>query len=135
MRVGLTARLTLATGFVAVVVTTAFAVLFLAMMGVHHARDMAVHSADESYVVRDVRRMLVDMETADRGFIISGEQSFLDPWTAARQQLPESFTTLRNIADDPGQAARAEQLESDALSYVNDYSVPLVDAAAAERPG
>jgi signal transduction histidine kinase len=31
--------------------------------------------------------------------------------------------------DDPGQAKRAEQLETDSLAYLRDYSVPLVDAA------
>jgi nitrate/nitrite-specific signal transduction histidine kinase len=36
---------------------------------------------------------------------------------------------LRNMVDDPGQRNRAKQLETDALSYVNDYAVPLVDAA------
>ena len=34
------------------------------------------------------------------------------------------------MVDDPGQATRAKQLETDALSYVNDYAVPLVDAAS-----
>jgi signal transduction histidine kinase len=68
------------------------------------------------------------METSQRGYIITGEQSFLAPWEAGRQKLPERLTTLRNMVDDPGQADRAKQLETDARSYVNDYSVPLVDA-------
>src|SRR6201988_5292954 len=109
-------------------VTTAFAFLYFAMASAHHARDMATHSADVSYVARDVRRMLGDMETSQRGFIITGEQSFLAPWEAGRQKLPERLTTLRNMVDDPGQADRAKQLETDARSYVNDYSVPLVEA-------
>jgi signal transduction histidine kinase len=129
VRYGLTARLLLATGVVAVIVTTAFALLFFAMTAVHRARDMAVRSADEAYVARDVRRMLVDMETNQRGFIITGEKSFLAPWEVARQRLPERLTALRNMVDDPGQATRAKQLETEALAYVNDYAVPLVDAA------
>jgi signal transduction histidine kinase len=121
--------LVLATGVVAVIVTAAFALLFFAMAAVHRARDMAVHSADESFVARDVRRMLGDMETSERGFIITEDQSFLAPWEVGRQHLPERLTTLRNMVDDPGQATRAKQLETDALSYINDYAVPLVDAA------
>ena len=129
MRVGLTTRLLLATGVVAVMVTTAFAFLFLAMTSVHRARDMATHSADESYVARDVRRILGDMETSQRGFIITGDQQFLGPWYAGRQKLPDKLSTLINMVDDPGQAATAKQLQTDALSYANDYAAPLVEAA------
>jgi len=129
VRVGLTTRLLVATGVVAVMVTAAFAFLFFAMASVHRARDMATHSADESYVARDVRRLLGDMETSQRGFIITGEPSFLTPWEVGKQKLPERLTTLRNMVDDPGQADRAKKLQTDALAYVNDYAVPLVEAA------
>ena len=128
MRVGLTTRLLVATGVVAAIVTAAFALLFFAMASVHRARDMATHSADESYVARDVRRMLGDMETSQRGYIITGEERFLGPWEVGRQKLPERLTTLRAMVDDPTQARRATQLQADALAYVNDYAVPLVAA-------
>jgi signal transduction histidine kinase len=129
VRVGLTTRLLVATGVVAAIVTAAFVFLFLAMASVHRARDMATHSADESYVARDVRRTLGDMETSQRGFIITGEPSFLGPWEVGRQKLPERLTTLRAMIDDPAQAVRAAQLETDAIAYVNDYAVPLVAGA------
>jgi signal transduction histidine kinase len=69
------------------------------------------------------------METGQRGFIITGEPRFLEPWEIGRRTLPERVATLRKIADDPRQAKRAEQLETDSLAYTRDYSVPLVDAA------
>jgi signal transduction histidine kinase len=130
VRVGLTTRLLLATGVVAAIVTTAFAFLFVAMTSVHRARDMATHSAEESYVARDVRRMLGDIETSQRGYLITGDRSFLAPWESARQKLPERLATLRTMVDDPDQATRAKQLETDALSYVDEYAVPLVEAAS-----
>ncbi|MFE5707813.1 CHASE3 domain-containing protein [Rhodococcus koreensis] len=83
----------------------------------------------EVNVARDVRRLLIDMETGQRGFIITGEPSFLEPWEIGRRTLPERVATLRNIVDDPQQAKRAEQMETDSLAYIRDYSVPLVDAA------
>jgi signal transduction histidine kinase len=83
----------------------------------------------EVNVARDVRRLLIDMETGQRGFIITGEPRFLEPWEIGRRTLPERLATLRRIVDDPGQAKRAEQLETDSLAYISDYSVPLVDAA------
>jgi signal transduction histidine kinase len=129
MRAGLTTRLLLATGVLVLVVTAAYVALYVALTGLSRARAGATHSVQEVNVARDVRHLLVDMETGQRGFIITGEPRFLEPWEIGRRTLPESVATLRKIADGPRQAKRAEQLEMDSLAYIGDYSVPLVDAA------
>jgi CHASE3 domain sensor protein len=103
--------------------------LYVALADLSRARAGAIHSVQGVNVARDVRRVLIDMETGQRGFIITGEPSFLEPWENGRRTLPERVATLRKIVDDPGQAKRAEQLETDSLAYIRDYSVPLVDAA------
>jgi signal transduction histidine kinase len=134
VRVGLTTRLLVATGVVAAIVTAAFVMLFFALASVHRARDLASHSAEESFVARDVRRTLGDMETNQRGYIITGEPNFLAPWETARQKLPERLATLRTMVDDSAQAARAADLQTGALAYVHDYAEPLVAAARRGEP-
>ena len=129
MPAGLTTRLLLATGVLVLVVTAAYLALYVALTDLSRARAGATHSVQEVNVARDVRRLLIDMETGQRGFIITGEPSFLEPWETGRRTLPERVATLRKIVDDPEQAKRAEQLETDSLAYIRDYSVPLVDAA------
>jgi signal transduction histidine kinase len=129
MRTGLTARLLLATGVLVLVVIAAYVALYVALTDLSRASAAATHSVQEVNVARDVRRLLSDMETGQRGFIITGEPRFLEPWEIGRRTLPERVATLRKIADDPRQAKRAEQLETDSLAYTRDYSVPLVDAA------
>jgi len=134
VRGGLITRLVVVTMTLAVILTSAFVFLLVAMARVDRARDIAVNSAEEAYAARDVRRALGDMETSERGFLITGQESFLRPWESGRQRISERLTRLRTIVDDPQQAARAEQLERDALSYMNDYSIPLVEAARRGEP-
>lgn len=134
MRGGLITRLVVVTMTLAVIVTSAFVFLLVAMARVDRARDVAVNSAEEAYAARDVRRALGDMETSERGFLITGEESFLKPWESGRQRISERLSRLRAIVDDPEQAGRAEQLERDALSYMNDYSIPIVEAARRGEP-
>lgn len=129
MRAGLTARLLLATGVLVLVVLAAYVALYVALSDLNRARAAATHSVQEVSVARDVRRLLIDVETGQRGFIITGESSFLAPWNKGLRTLPERVATLRKLVDDPQQAKRAEQLETDSLAYLRDYSVPLVDAA------
>ncbi|HZA09583.1 CHASE3 domain-containing protein, partial [Mycobacterium sp.] len=134
MRFGLTTRLLIATGALALIGVAAFVALLLASADVNRARASVANSQAELAQVREIRNQLLDMETGQRGFIITGQQRFLEPWEASRQRLPEDFARLRRIVDDPNQARRAEQLQRDALAYVNDYSLPLVDAARRGDP-
>src|ERR687891_582057 len=62
VRVGLTARLLLATGVLALIVAAAFGFLLFAMADVSRATGDATHSLEEGNVARDTRRLLVDME-------------------------------------------------------------------------
>jgi signal transduction histidine kinase len=127
-------RLVVVTAALAVIVASAFVFLLFAMSQVDRSRDVAVNSAEEAYAARDVRRALGDMETSERGYLITGEESFLAPWESGRQRLTDRLAKLRSIVDDPEQSARAAQLERDGLSYLNDYSVPLVEAARRGEP-
>jgi CHASE3 domain sensor protein len=58
-----------------------------------------------------VERLEVDLETGQRGFIITGQERFLEPWNAARAALPEQSRTLEElVADNPVQESRARRI-------------------------
>ncbi|MCC6233567.1 MAG: CHASE3 domain-containing protein [Verrucomicrobiales bacterium] len=52
-------------------------------------------AAREAVEIRDeldeILRLLLDVETAQRGFAITGDETFLDPFHAAEKQLPSRF--------------------------------------------
>ena len=47
-----------------------------------------------------VAKNLVDQETGQRGFLITGDESFLEPYHAGQKELLQSLAELRNIAAD-----------------------------------
>ena len=56
---------------------------------------------------------LADAETATRGYAITGDATFLGPFTAARTTVPRSVARLRTLtADNPRQQLRLDTLES-----------------------
>lgn len=56
---------------------------------------------------------LADAETAARGYAITGDSSFLDPFDAARLAVPRSIRRLRSLTTEhPAQATRLDTLES-----------------------
>jgi signal transduction histidine kinase len=58
-----------------------------------------------------VRQLLIDRETGVRGFLLTGEPVFLEPYEAAGKRLPEALATLEaHIKDAPGQRALLKRL-------------------------
>jgi CHASE3 domain sensor protein len=57
--------------------------------------------------------LLKDAETGQRGFVITGDDNFLEPYLAAVPALPGVFRDLRQLtSDNPRQQARLDQAEA-----------------------
>jgi signal transduction histidine kinase len=67
-------------------------------------------------VVHQVERVLgsaVNAETGERGYLISGMDSYLEPYTIARQELPAELAHLQSLtSDNPAQQARVQELRA-----------------------
>jgi signal transduction histidine kinase len=127
---GLAIRMIVASSLLAVVVGAAFAVLLFSITDLHEDERRATLS--EMVLVRANRleRLIVDAETGQRGFLLTGQDEFLQPWRAAQTAFPEQAVTLeRLVADSPEQQSRAQRITEAGTSYIRDYSVPQVDAA------
>lgn len=54
----------------------------------------------------------VDMETGMRGFLLAGEENFLEPYNSGQTRIFEGLADLRaTVSDNPGQVARLEEVE------------------------
>ena len=130
MRGGLTRRMVVASGLLALIVGATFAVLLSSVADLRGSERRARQAEEVLVVANRLERLVVDLETGQRGFVITGQERFLQPWQAARAAFPEQARTLEGlVAGNPEQQRRARQLEQAGTSYVRDYSVPLVDAA------
>src|SRR4051794_39433139 len=129
LRIGLTARVRLATLLVGLALGAVFAVL-LHTVDVSRTRDaQARHSADVIAAANGVEGSVIDLETGLRGYIIGRQTTFLDPYQRARSTQPARLKSLAAlVADSPSQVALAHELDAELNSYVNDYAVPLIAA-------
>jgi signal transduction histidine kinase len=82
-----------------------------------------------------LEKLVIDLETGLRGFVITSENRFLEPWRHARAALPTRARALEGlVADDPLQLSRVRRIVQATTSYVHDYSVPLVEAVRRHDP-
>jgi signal transduction histidine kinase len=130
----LTTRVIVASGLLVLLVSAAFAVLLLAVDGMRDSGRLARHSRDELAAANRVEKLVIDLETGERGFLITRRERFLAPWGASRRALPSAERRLIDFTDDLEQKRRASAIARSVSSYVHDYSVPLVTAARSGDP-
>jgi signal transduction histidine kinase len=131
---GLTRRTIVASAVLALLIGAAFAVLVRAVTEERDSARLATHSQEVLAAANAVERVVLDLETGQRGFLITGEERFLEPW-AARESYRETGADLVRIARGvPEQEARAREITAAVDSYVRDYSIPLVSAARRDDP-
>jgi signal transduction histidine kinase len=127
---GLTRRTVVASGLLALIVGAAFAALLFTVAELREAERRASQSQQVLVVANRLERLIVDAETGLRGFVITEQPNFLEPWHASHAAFPEQAATLeRLVADNPDQRARAQRIVQAAESYHQDYAVPLVESA------
>jgi signal transduction histidine kinase len=120
----------IASGLLAVLIGAAFAVLLDSVADLRALERRARQSEEVLAVANVLERQVVDLETAQRGFVITREESFLEPWRRAQAAFPVEAANLeRLIGNDPTQQARARRIVELTQSYLRDYSIPLVATA------
>ena len=119
----------IASGLLALIIGGAFAVLLVALAREREASELSRESQAVLVAANALERLVIDLETGERGFVITGQDRFLEPWEAARSALPEATRELERLTVVPVQHARAQRITEALTSYLDDYSVPLVEAA------
>jgi signal transduction histidine kinase len=126
---GLTRRMVVASGLLALVIGAAFAVLLVSVADLRDAEGLARHSEEVLATANQLERLVVDLETGQRGFVITGQEHFLEPWQQARNALPQVSARLEQLTVVRVQHERAQRIVQAADAYLHDYSIPLVAAA------
>jgi signal transduction histidine kinase len=133
----------IASALLALLTSAAFAVLLLAIRDQRSSAQLARHSQEVLAAANRLERLLVDIETGTRGYLLTGEDRFLQPAHAGEAGFAQASSELVDLTKIPEQneapgrltaihvsgTARAIKIKGEA--YIRDYFRPLV--AAAER--
>jgi signal transduction histidine kinase len=115
------------------VVGIAFVILLRQIDSLRESGRAVTQTRNELALADAIEKLVLDLETGVRGFVIAGQERFLQPWRDARATLPEETGRLAALVDAPDQERRVRELTSGIDSYVEDYSVPLIAAVRRNR--
>jgi PAS domain S-box-containing protein len=77
--------------------------------------------------------LLLDLETGVRGFLLTHDRRFLEPWQAARAVFPARSAMLVALERNSGSVdlGLAAKIASAGEAYINDFAVPQIRAVEA----
>ena len=126
-RSGLVARIAVSAFAVGVGLALVFAVLFLAITGLRQRSLEARHSQQVIATANQLQTLVIDLETGLRGFVITDDESYLQPWREAQQRYPGAISKLiRLTRDSRAQHERSLTIGRAIDSYFRSFSQPLV---------
>ncbi len=77
--------------------------------------------------LNETSKLTVDLETGMRGYLITGDEHFLDPYEVAKPRILADLRNLQElVADNPQQVDRLKRLEALQLEW-NKYAQSMID--------
>jgi CHASE3 domain sensor protein len=125
-------KLPLLGGLFGAVVFVGLILFLLSTIGWVEHTDRVTRSASE------LQRRGIDMETGLRGFLLTGDETFLEPYQSALPRLkPDTDALRRLVSDNSQQVERVDRIASlqDAWNeFARDMIAPAAPAATCRRP-
>lgn len=75
-----------------------------------------------------IEKLVVDMETGERGFLITGKKEFLEPYESGKKQLSDRLQEIKElVSDNPGQVEKLEIIEQTINQWQKNAAIPEID--------
>jgi CHASE3 domain sensor protein len=110
------------------VIAAAFAVLGLGIDGLRDSESQANRALEVQVAASHLERLAIDIETTQRGYIITGDRLFLQLWYQARSKFLLQAKQFEHLASasDASQSRLARQIVAARNGHMTNYAVPLV---------
>ncbi|AUX21475.1 methyl-accepting chemotaxis protein [Sorangium cellulosum] len=91
------------------------------------ARSWDQHTYEVMLATSEIMESLLDTETGERGFVITGVESFLDPYRSGHDRFEKSLSRVRELTkDNPRQQMRLEKVAKDQSEWVSTVLEPAI---------
>jgi len=117
----------LASAALALLVGAAFTALILAVSAQREATDREARSKDVTAASLQLEKLVSDVESSFLNFTVTGLESTLANYRAAKKNLPARIRSLETLVeDDQPQSRRARELENQISDYAYYFVAPLI---------
>ena len=126
MRLGLTARILIGGGIVAAVFLAQFLFTTGSFRSIRHDTREEQRADATVEAATLLENSILSLQTGLRGYVLTNDRRFLQPYVRARQKLPGQSKLLMGLA--PG--AVSSSIDREWRSYIREWTAPLIALAA-----
>ncbi|MDA0184187.1 response regulator [Solirubrobacter phytolaccae] len=114
-----------ALGLIAIVVAGMFALMFMSVRALDTVSKAQRRTTAMTQATFQLERTAVDLETGVRGYMLTDDVKFLEPYQHGRQLLAVRLDELARQSD-PTTDKRVRSITEHVNEYVSDYTEPLI---------
>ncbi|HMN46520.1 MAG TPA: response regulator [Povalibacter sp.] len=76
------------------------------------SRELVAHTVEVSSALRNLQALLIDAETSQRGYLLTGDETYLEPFSASASNVTAGHRRLQQlVSDNPRQLERLATLQ------------------------
>ncbi|WP_192821169.1 ATP-binding protein [Rufibacter sp. LB8] len=96
---------------------------------VRHNIEDVLYTDDIIRESKTTQKLILDMETGLRGYLLTGDKTFLPPYLKGRAQFSSSILLLDSLtAKDPVQNAKVQRIREKMQEWNQDFAGPLIQS-------
>ncbi len=97
-----------------------------AVPAARHAREDRAQSFERLQALRALEEAVLDAESAQRGYLITGDEAYLQPYLRAKEELPQLMAKLHQaLQDNHAQQERLLPLQADLTTKMNELATTV----------
>lgn len=102
--------------------------VFYNIRSVQHNFKWVLHTDIVLRTAEQLKKDVVDMETGERGFAITGNEDFLEPYKNGQVDFRKLMEYLQKKVDDnPKQVRRLQDIEDNLNKWIQNVAVPVIN--------
>ncbi len=89
--------------------------------------NWVTHTQDVISEATGIEKLVIDMETGQRGFLITGKRTFLEPYNNAKKKVSHKIETLQKlVTDNPEQVERLAKINGIINNWLEIAAIPEI---------
>ena len=103
---------------VVVVIFASSAIVYGRLLVIESGRDSRIHTTEVLETLQKAMDAMVDQETGVRGYLITGDEKFLEPYHSGGNAYTAAIRKIRELtSDNPAQQGRLDELNELATKW------------------
>ncbi|HIG42856.1 MAG TPA: PAS domain S-box protein [Gammaproteobacteria bacterium] len=121
------ARLRLEIGIIVILMMVIAPIVYFSINNLVETSKWVSHTHHVMENGKSLEKYLVDMETGERGFLITGKEGFLEPYTRGKANFESLMVeTKQLVSDNPTQVTRLEKIQEQVKEWINKAANPEI---------